>query len=235
MTSTLSVYSTFKVTPRYWQHRRNCFWTMGHWHYLLKCCGPQCRMWLSAVGHCLDSCSPLWSTAHYQLWIGIRFGSYVYLLVIYPHACGRVSTCMWPCIHVRVAVYSCARGRVSKCTWPCIQVHVAVYPSARGRVSKCTWPCIQVYVAVYPSALGRVFTCTWSCIHVVMYQRTIGLVSTFRIWLCAKCMWPCILMHVGVCPLCMWLVSMCRILLNATSHSAGSHEILISFKRLPHP
>jgi hypothetical protein len=114
---------------------------MGH------CAGFAQVQWV----HCTASVSVLWAAAQIlvsrepqrgpasnRVWVR----SQIHLLTMYPRAFGCVScvsTCMWLCINVHVAVYQRACSCVSTCMWLCINVHVAV---------------INVHVAVYPHACG---------------------------------------------------------------------------------
>jgi hypothetical protein len=69
----------------------------------VKHCGPQRRI-------CLESDTNQPPCIHMHV-------------TVYPRVRGCISTCMWPCIHVLVAMYLC--GHVSTCMWPCI--HVRIY------------------------------------------------------------------------------------------------------------
>jgi hypothetical protein len=89
---------------------------------------------------------------------------------------GRVFMCMWPYIHVHVAMYPQTSDHVST-----LKNFVTYVTCERGHLSTCTWLCVHVHMAVYPYVCGHVSTCTWPFIHVVMNQGEHGHVFTCRI------------------------------------------------------
>ncbi len=69
-------------------------------------------------------------------------------VAMYPHVCGCISTCMWPSIHVHLAMYQ--RGHVSTCMWP--SIHVRIWLCAMGHSAESgsgLWATAQNFVKRY--------------------------------------------------------------------------------------